>query len=113
SLGLGGGVTTGNASDQSISATGNTARNARGVGVVDIAATWHPSPFWELGLFAGGGAGAYSVKSDAIRSLGSTADACHVRYGYNIFGFRIRIHPIRAKHFDGWLRFDLGRYGEA
>jgi hypothetical protein len=113
SLGLGGGVTTGNASDQSVSGAGNTARNARGVGLVDIAATWHPTPFWELGLFGGGGAGAYSIKANAIaNSTGGTADPSNVGYAYSIFGLRIRIHPIRAKHFDGWLGFDMGRYGE-
>jgi hypothetical protein len=114
SLALGGGATTGNA-DTSINtgAASNTARNARGVGVVDIAATWHPSSFWELGLFAGGGAGAYSIKQNAIlNKSGGTADPSNVGYGYNIFGFRVRIHPIRGKHFDGWLGFDMGRYGE-
>jgi hypothetical protein len=106
SLGLGGGVTTGNADVSG--GTGN-ARNARGVALIDVAATWHPTPFWEFGLFAGGGGGAYSINAN---QLNTGADPSNVGYGYNIFGLRLRIHPIRARHFDGWLGFDLGRYGE-
>lgn len=107
SLGLGGGVTTGNANTDTVTSGTSSARNARGVGLVDVGATWHPTPFWEFGVFVGGGTGSYSVKSGAVSDPSS-----NVSYGYNIIGLRLRIHPIRARHFDGWLGLDIGRYGE-
>lgn len=88
------------------------------LGTLEVAAAWRASPFWELGVFAGGAAGQYRF-ADSVRSrrtdpsIGIVDVDSNAGYSYGILGLRARMHLVRKKAVDGWLGVDLGRWSEA
>ena len=77
------------------------------------------SGFWELGLFAAGASGSYTLHPEANtpdatgsvdKSLGRALVDSNAKYTYGILGVRGRMHLLRTKSFDGWFGVDVGAW---
>jgi hypothetical protein len=88
---------------------------SKGLGAAELSASWRPSGFWELGIFAGGAAGRYAIDEATLAADAKTGvkiDA-NADYSHGILGVRARMHLLRAKRFDGWLGVDFGGWRES
>lgn len=91
--------------------------SSKGLGAAELAASWRPSGFWELGIFGGIAGGSYSiderVRSADDRSLGQLNIEPNASYNHGILGLRARMHLVRSKRLDGWLGVDVGGWRES
>lgn len=89
----------------------------KAMGAAELGASWRPSGFWELGIFAGGASGRYSIDQSVRNtndpSLGTANVGPNADYSWGTIGLRARMHLVRTKKVDGWFGVDVGGWTES
>ncbi|GAC1351108.1 MAG: hypothetical protein NVSMB1_00990 [Polyangiales bacterium] len=91
------------------------AANERMIPQAELGLALRASPFWEVGVWAGGASGKWPLNDQVVNAEAATNRNTldvNAGYSYGTLGIRARMHIARGNNFDGWIGVELGGFTE-